>query len=71
MYAGCVSGAINISEYLSVIERSGFSSSIIQKQKEISLPEDLLGKYLSEREKKDFGKNQTGIFSITIYASKP
>lgn len=71
MYAGCVSGAINISEYLSIIERSGFSSAIIHKQREISLPEDLPGKYLSEQEKKDFIKNQTGIFSITISASKP
>ncbi len=71
MYAGCVAGAIQKEAYLKHIEVAGFDNITIQKQKTISIPEDILSKYLSETEIKDFVSGETGIFSITVYAEKP
>ena len=71
MYAGCVSGAINKHEYLNLIYANGFSNVILQKEKAIVLPDDILRNYLNEKEIADFKQGQTGIFSITVYAEKP
>ncbi len=71
MYAGCVSGAIQKSEYMNYIKEMGFENIIIQKEKMISIPKDILSKYLSLSELEDFNDGNTGIFSITVYAEKP
>ncbi len=71
MYAGCVAGAIQKEDYLNHIKEAGFDNITIQKEKTISIPEDILGRYLSETEIKDFVTGETGIFSITVYAEKP
>lgn len=70
MYAGCVAGAIQKDDYLNHIKAAGFDNIIIQKEKVISIPEDILSKYLSDTEIKDFVAGETGIFSITVYAEK-
>lgn len=70
MYAGCVSGAIQKSEYLNLIEEAGFKNIKIQKEKPIDIPLDILLKYLSKEEAHSFNKKSTGIFSITVYAEK-
>jgi len=70
MYAGCVAGAIQKSEYLELIENQGFQNIQIQKEKPINIPDDILLKYLSSGEVKAFNKGATGIFSITVYAEK-
>ncbi|HBH22748.1 MAG TPA: arsenite S-adenosylmethyltransferase [Cytophagales bacterium] len=71
MYAGCVAGAIQKSEYLGLIEAQGFQNIKLQKEKTITLPESLLEKYLGKEERAAFMKGSTGIFSITVYAEKP
>lgn len=71
MYAGCVSGAIQKSEYLNHIKAAGFSSVIVQKEKPIIIPDDILSNYLNDEEISDFKSGNTGIFSITVYAEKP
>jgi len=71
MYAGCVSGAIQKDEYLSLIKKNDFENIIIQKQKEIIIPNDILQNYLSHDEIEIFKKSGTGIYSITVYAAKP
>jgi SAM-dependent methyltransferase len=71
MYAGCVAGAIQKTDYLKLIEAQGFKSLQIQKEKPITIPDDILGKYLSEEAVSAFNKGGTGIFSITVYAEKP
>jgi len=71
MYAGCVSGAIQMDEYLDIIRRTGFENLSVQKQKPILIPDDILLEYLSPEELKDFIASKTGIFSITAYAEKP
>lgn len=71
MYAGCVAGAIQKDEYLGHISKAGFENISIQKEKVISIPDDILEKYLSESEMASFKQGETGIFSITVYAEKP
>ncbi len=70
MYAGCVAGAIQKAEYLKLIEDNGFQNIKVQKEKPIVIPDDILGKYLSQTEIRSFKKGATGIFSITVYAEK-
>lgn len=71
MYAGCVSGAIQKEEYLSVIQKAGFTKIKIQKEKRISLPEEILNQYLSSDQLKEFQNGKAGIFSVTVYGEKP
>lgn len=58
MYAGCVSGASDIKEYLGIIGNEGFEKISIHKEKEIKLPEKLVT------------GEKAGIFSITVSAYK-
>jgi arsenite methyltransferase len=71
MYAGCVSGAIQKEVYLELIKVNGFENVIVQKEKPINIPDDILSKYLNETELSEFKNGKTGIFSITVYAEKP
>jgi ubiquinone/menaquinone biosynthesis C-methylase UbiE len=71
MYVGCVSGASEISEYLNIIDNSGFRNIIVHKQKEISLPESLLSEFIDKKDLNSFKTGQTGIFSITVTAERP
>lgn len=70
MYAGCVAGAIQREDYLKLIEDNGFQNITIQKEKPITIPDDILSKYLNTKQVHDFNKGETGIFSITVYAEK-
>jgi arsenite methyltransferase len=71
MYAGCVSGASEMDEYLKIIENSGFLNVKVHKQKEIKLPDSILSEYNDANELKSFHAGDTGIFSITVSAQKP
>lgn len=71
MYAGCVAGAIQKSEYLGYIEALGFTNITLQKEKVITIPDDILTNYLTPEEMEDIESKNMGIFSITVYAEKP
>lgn len=71
MYAGCVAGAIQKQVYLELIEANGFKNIIVQKDKPIIVPDDILKEYLSEEQLSAFKQSGTGIRSITVYAEKP
>jgi SAM-dependent methyltransferase len=71
MYSGCVSGAIQKNVYMELIEMNGFKNIIIQKEKPIHLPDDVLSPYLSAGELDTFRQSGTGITSVTVYAEKP
>jgi SAM-dependent methyltransferase len=71
MYAGCVSGAIQKETYLELIQINGFKNLQIQKEKAITIPDDLLLNYLNADEILEFKSGKTGIFSISIFAQKP
>ncbi len=71
LYAGCVSGAVQREVYLEMIAAAGFTNIILQKEKEIKIPDDILKNYLSEEEIAVYKKGGTKITSITVYADKP
>jgi len=71
MYAGCVAGAIQKNEYLSLITDLGFKNITIQKEKIITVPDDILSVYLNTDEISQHKESGAGIFSITVYAEKP
>ncbi len=71
MYAGCVSGAIQKEEYLDLIQEAGFANITIQREKEIVIPDDILSNYMSAEEIAAFRTSGTGIYSITVFATKP
>ena len=70
MYAGCVSGAIEMNDYLDIINKQGFKNVTVHKQKEIAIPEEVLLNYLTKAEVEEFKNGDTGIFSITVSAQK-
>ena len=71
LYAGCVSGAQQMDDYLQVIRDTGFTNITIQKERSITIPDELLLHYMSSEELKDFHNRGIGILSITVYADKP
>jgi ubiquinone/menaquinone biosynthesis C-methylase UbiE len=71
MYAGCVAGAIQKQSYLELIGANGFKNVIVQKDKPIIVPGDILSQYLSAEQLLAFKQSGTGIRSITVYAEKP
>ncbi len=71
MYAGCVAGAIQKEVYLELIKANGFENIIVQKEKSIIIPDDILIRYLSQSEIDQFKAGSTGIFSVTVFAQKP
>lgn len=70
MYAGCVSGAIQKEEYINLVKEAGFNNLKIQKEKEIIIPDDILNKYLDPSALAKFKSSETGIYSITLFATK-
>lgn len=71
MYAGCVSGAMQKTDYLNAIETAGFEKIKLEKEREIHLPDGVLKNYLNESEIEDFRKSGSKILSITIVGEKP
>ena len=71
MYAGCVAGAIEKDKYLEYISNAGFKNVAIQKEKSIIVPDDILKKYLDDKEISIYKSNTSIIRSITVYAEKP
>jgi SAM-dependent methyltransferase len=71
MYAGCVSGAIDKNTYLQIIKEAGFVNLELQKERPITLPDDILLNYLSAQEVQAFRQSGAGVYSITVYAEKP
>lgn len=71
LYAGCVSGAVQKDVYLEMIREAGFSNIIIQKDKTIHIPDDILANYLTPGEITEYKNSNTRITSITVYAEKP
>jgi hypothetical protein len=54
-----------------LISEAGFKGVMLQKEKQIVVPDDILKDYLSAEEISNFKNSSTGIYSITVYAEKP
>ncbi len=70
LYAGCVAGALQIDDYIEIINKSGFKNVQILKKKPIFIPDDLLSNYLSEEEINEFRASKSQIISITVNGTK-
>lgn len=70
MYAGCVSGAILKSEYLSLIKQAGFRNVAVKIEKPISLPKEVILRYLSQDATDEFEREGAAISSITVYGER-
>jgi SAM-dependent methyltransferase len=70
MYAGCVAGAIQKDEYLGIIRQAGFENIVVQKEKTITLPDEILNEYLAPSEAENYKSGKSGIVSVTVYAEK-
>jgi len=71
MYAGCVSGAIELEEYLTIIQEAGFVNISVPKDRKITIPDDILSNYLSSDEIAEFNSSGNQIASVTVYGEKP
>lgn len=71
MYAGCVSGAMQIDEYIKIMEDTGLTNIKVQKERATPVPDDILSNYLTQQEIESFKQSGAGIFSINVYAKKP
>lgn len=71
MYAGCVSGAMQRSDYLQVIGSEGFIEVTVKKEKAISIPDEILLEYLSPAELQSLRSSGTLVQSITVFGRKP
>lgn len=70
MYAGCVSGALQKENYLSIVKKTGFRDMVVHKEKEIVIPDEILLKCMTEQELAAFKASEKGIYSITVSAKK-
>ncbi|MFA5405055.1 MAG: arsenite methyltransferase [Ignavibacteria bacterium] len=71
LYAGCVAGAIVKDEYLKIIEDTGFTNLNIQKEKVINIPDEIMLKYISQKDLESTKEDGINIVSINVYADKP
>ncbi len=70
MYAGCVSGAVQMEDYLHIIKNVGFSNVQIKKERIIDLPDETILKYVTPEILKEYRNSKAGIYSITVVANK-
>ena len=71
LYAGCISGAVQKEEYLRIIKKAGFANIVVQKDRKIEIPNEILVKFLTKDQLREYKKSHVGIFSVTVYAEKP
>ncbi|MFQ5708158.1 MAG: arsenite methyltransferase [bacterium] len=71
LYAGCVAGALPKEEYLNIIRKAGFSDVAVKQEKRIELDDTILSKYLTTDEIQEYGTSETGLYSVTVYGTKP
>ncbi len=70
MYAGCVTGALQQDDYIGIIHDTGFKNVEIKQTKTITIPDEILIKYLTEEQLSIYNKSGIGIFSITVVGKK-
>lgn len=70
MYAGCVSGAMQMEDYLQTIQSAGFKNVQMHKQRTIEVPSEILKYYLDTAEIQGFRESRIGLFSITVSGNK-
>ncbi len=70
LYAGCIAGAMEKSEYLQTIRKAGFKNVEVKKEKVVYLPDSFLSQYLTEKELIEFRSTGVQVLSITVSGYK-
>jgi ubiquinone/menaquinone biosynthesis C-methylase UbiE len=70
LYAGCISGAIQRSLYLSYLQEAGFVGIQVPKKRKVTIPQEILLKYFNTQELEAWNQNN-GVYSITVIGAKP
>ncbi|MEO5585217.1 MAG: arsenite methyltransferase [Flavobacteriales bacterium] len=70
LYAGCVAGASQEADYFGIIAEAGFTDVKVLKRKPITIPGDILSRYLSAEAVERVKAEGLGIESITVRGEK-
>jgi len=70
LYVGCVSGALEMDEYIRIIGEQHFKEITVYKEKQITLPDTLLANYAESDEIREYMTGSKGVFSITVTGYK-
>ena len=71
LYTGCISGAMELQEYLNKISCSGFISIQIKATKKLDLSPEQFNMYLNPKEQINFPNLHDSFRSITVFGIKP
>jgi ubiquinone/menaquinone biosynthesis C-methylase UbiE len=69
-YVGCIAGAVQKHQYLAYLKAAGFENITIQKERLIEIDEDLVRKFLTNKQIEKLKENPPKVFSITVYGEK-
>lgn len=73
LFAGCIEGAENVTAFMDYFRKTGFSQGGIVEVNKVSLPDDLLEKYLDADMIKKYNDidSDEGVFSVVLVVEKP
>lgn len=70
LYAGCVSGAVPVNDYLSLVSGAGFTEIEVRNRRPIAIPDDILGE-AGKEDVESLAASGAAILSITVRGTKP
>lgn len=70
LYAGCISGALKINEYIQAFKEAGFNNPETKKEKHIPISDNLILKHGTEETLSNFREARVEVLSITLFARK-
>ena len=71
LYVGCVSGAMEKTPYLDIVQQTGFQDIAVARENEVPIPEADLKKYLTEEDIAAYHASGTKVLSVTVKAVRP
>lgn len=70
LYAGCVSGALQKDDYLSIVETAGYKNVKVKSERLNDVPDEYLLESVSQETIDQYRASGAGIFSITVVGEK-
>jgi len=70
LYAGCISGALKIDDYIHIVQEAGFKNPEIKKEKQVPISDSLILKNSTEEILADYKKGHVEVLSITLFVKK-
>jgi ubiquinone/menaquinone biosynthesis C-methylase UbiE len=71
LYAGCIAGAIELADYLTIIRDTGFEDVEVVEKKVIEIPDHILRQHVSKAAIDEYRESRTRLLSITVLGRKP